>query len=87
PQLLKPGPFKVTFVTDSEYGIMSYRKYDPHSIPKVVFDLLRYFDGRRDTDKILKVIDEEQDVVLDGDMIRKLVDLEILVPVEAGNSG
>ena len=59
--------------------VVGYSGLDPIGLPKIVLDLLPYFDGGATADT-LRRIRHDRGVVLEGALIRRLVDYEILVP-------
>lgn len=81
PALLKAGRFNVISLNQDSCCVSTYSSMDPVSLPKILIDLLPYFDGRP-TDEVLQSIREEEHIALDKSLLRKLTDFQILVSSE-----
>ena len=58
---------------------MTYSPLDPIRIPVRLAQLLHYFDGRA-TSEVLEAIAQDHRLQLTPDLIRRLIDYEILAP-------
>ena len=58
--------------------MVSYSEYDPLVLPAELLAVLPRFDGRP-VEEVLRVIEEEERLRLDRDLLRRLVDFQILV--------
>jgi len=85
PERLKVGRLKVVRQARSHAQVVGYSGLDPIGLPKIVLDLLPYFDGGA-TAEILRRIRHDRGVVLEGALIRRLVDYEILVPPDTATA-
>jgi hypothetical protein len=81
PRAVRPGNFRIQPLGNDQVQIVSYSENAPLALPSVVLNLLPYFEGRT-VDEALKAIDEQEQVVLEPALVRKLLDFEILVAVE-----
>lgn len=81
PTSLKAGRFNVVFLDQDSCCVSTYSSLDPAALPKIVIDLLPYFDGRP-TDEVLQTIREQENVQLNKSLVRKLTDFQILVSSE-----
>ena len=82
PPRLRVGDFLVHRSTRSAALVVSYTEYDPLSIPKDLMEALPYFDGRP-VGEALRAIAREKKLNIDRDLIIKLTDFGILVPVQS----
>ena len=80
PARLRTGDFHVHRATPEATLVVSYNGYDPLSLPCGLMEALPYFDGRP-VDEALRAIAREKRLRLDRDLILKLVDFSVLVPV------
>lgn len=81
PRALNVGPIQLVHVRNGVARINSYDGYDPLDVPTSVMELLYYFDGRP-TEAALSAIAEERGLRLEPALVRKMVDLGLLVPAE-----
>ncbi len=81
PARLKVGAFQVVRMDQDSRRVVSYSGMDPLDLPKVLVDVLPYFDGRPTTQAIADVSTAEG-VNLDPALVRKLTDFEVLVPCD-----
>ena len=79
PARLKVGPFNTMRMEQDFSSIMSYNQFDPFDLPTPLMMLLPYFDGRP-TVEALEAIAANEDTVLSEDLIRRLIDFEVLIP-------
>ncbi len=79
PPALVVGSFDVARMERGTTRVSTYSAYDPLDIPNAVIELLQYFDGRP-TDDALAAIADERGIRVDADLVRKLVDFEMLLP-------
>lgn len=81
PARLKVGSFNTMRTEQDFYSIMSYNEFDPFYLPKSLITMLPYFDGRP-TVEALEAIVADEDTVLSEDLIRRLVDFEVLISAD-----
>lgn len=79
PTRLKPGPFTIIESTPARATVNTYRQYDPLSLPQVLLSALPHFDGRP-TEEVLQTLVEERKLRVAPELVRKLVDYQVLVP-------
>jgi len=79
PERLQVGKLEAITPGPSHARIVTYRGLDPIDLPKIVFDVLYYFDGGP-TVETLSRIRRATGVILESALVRRLVDFEILVP-------
>jgi hypothetical protein len=60
--------------------VVSYNGYDPLCLPGRLMEGLSYFYGRP-VDEVLRTIAREKKLRLDQDLVLKLIDFSVLVPV------
>jgi hypothetical protein len=78
PQQLEVGAFQVVQITGgSGARVNTYSEYDPLDVPRTVMDLLYDFDGRPTAD-VLKAIENERQIRVEPDLVRKMVDFGLL---------
>jgi hypothetical protein len=82
PARLRVGEFGIHSVTGKNVLVVSYNGHDPLRLPVGLMEALPYFDGRPVADA-LRAIERKKQLRLDPDLVRKLVDFSILVPVPA----
>jgi hypothetical protein len=80
PPALNAGSMQLVQIRHETTRVSTYSGYDPLDIPSIVMELLPYFDGRP-TEEALAAICAEHGVKLDLDLVRKMVDFALLVPV------
>jgi hypothetical protein len=80
PARLRAGDFTIHGCTTKSALVVSYNGYDPLRLPSGLMEALRYFDGRP-VAEALSAIAREKRLRLHRDLILKLVDFSILVPV------
>jgi hypothetical protein len=78
---LTVGSMQLVQITHDAARVMTYSEYDPLDIPRAMFEVLPYFDGRP-TEEALAVIESEKGMRLDPALVRKMTDFELLVPPE-----
>jgi hypothetical protein len=81
PPALRTGSFSTHLGADKVL-LQGYSGMDPLSAPRLMLDILPYFDGGP-LDETLDRIEQELGVRLESDLVRKLVDFEVLVPADA----
>jgi hypothetical protein len=81
PTALRAGSFSVRVGPENVY-LNGYSGSDELEAPRILLDILPYFDGRP-LDATLEHIEEELGVKLERDLILKLLDFEVLVPADA----
>lgn len=77
PQSLKVDNLNIVSFDGDSFCVSTYSPLDPVALPKILLDLLPYFDGRP-ADEILRAIHEEKHIKVDRALIRKLLDFQIL---------
>jgi hypothetical protein len=80
PATLNAGSMQLVQIRHETTRVSTYSGYDPVDVPNIVMELLAYFDGRP-TEDALAAIREEHGVELDLDLVRKMVDFALLVPM------
>ena len=85
PQVLRPGKMELIRLGNESCRVATYSSLDPLELPREVLDLLAMFDGRP-TDEVIESTRENRGVELGRDLLRKLVDFELLVPDENGDA-
>lgn len=81
PKRLKVGSFNLVSLDQDSCCLSSYSALDPVVLPRVVIDLLHYFDARP-TDEALVNIRNGQNIEFDTSLVRKLADFQILIPTD-----
>ena len=76
---LTVGAMQLVQITHDAARVTTYNEYDPVDIPRVVMELLHYFDGRP-TEEALTAIESERGIRLDPALVRKMTDFALLVP-------
>ena len=79
PTQLAVGSFEVARVSHQALHAVTYSDYDPIDVPLDMLALLPHFDGRP-TDEVLARFREETGKEVAADVLRKLVDYDVLVP-------
>jgi hypothetical protein len=80
PERLQPGKFKIVAMQTDYSVVESYLPSDPLKVPRRVLDLLPHFDGRP-TAEVVTEIALTTGLKVNPSLLRKLVDFEILTPV------
>lgn len=81
PSRLRVGPFTVLSMSASGCWVSGYSGFDPLDVPRALLDALPAFDGRP-TAAALAGIESVHRLRLEPALVRRLVDFEILKPVE-----
>ncbi len=81
PERLRLGSFQIVQIQAEASLVQSYINTDLLKIPQPVWEILSYFDGRPITEAVACAA-TEKGVKINPSLIRKLVDFQILVPVE-----
>lgn len=81
PVSARVGSFKVLTLNEKRVLVQSYSPYDPVELPKVLLDLLPYFDGTP-TPEVIEKIAAQHQIRLEPELVRKLVDYAILQRVD-----
>lgn len=82
PERLRAGSFETVDFSPGKTRVSTYCSYDPIDLPAQLMALLPQFDGRP-TQKIVAEIARTEGVDLEHDLLRRLVDFEILVSASA----
>jgi hypothetical protein len=64
--------------------VVSYSHYDPVRLPATLISVLPSFDGRP-VEQVLEAIAAEAQITLDRELVRMLVDFEVLAPPPAAD--
>ncbi len=80
PSRLKVGSFNMIQTGQDFYSISSYNDYDPIDLPRSLMTMLPYFDGRP-TAEVLQDVAARENTILSDDLIRRLVDFGVLIPL------
>ena len=78
PVRLGVGPFQAVVVGRERVLVTTYSAYDPLELPRLLVDVLPYFDGRP-TSETLARIRAERRINVQLDLVRRLVDFGLLV--------
>ncbi len=78
PERLAVGAFSVVVAGRERVRVMTYSEYDPLELPRLLVDVLPYFDGRP-TVEALRRIRADRNISVQPDLVRRLVDFGILV--------
>ena len=78
PGSLQAANLNVQFLNSESCKVATYSQMDPIAIPKILLDLLPYFDGRP-TEEVLSTIRKEKHIQIDQGLLRKLLDFRVLV--------
>lgn len=84
PERLVLGSLQTTGGGREHVTVTTYSPYDPLALPRLLVDVLHYFDGRP-TAQALRRIRVERGINVQPDLVRRLVDFGVLVPA-AGES-
>jgi hypothetical protein len=83
PPALNAGSIQLVQIQHEMTRVNTYNSYDPLDVPRIVMEVLHYFDGRPTEDALASIADE-RGIRLDLDLVRKMVDFGLLVqPVNA----
>lgn len=77
PAALEVGAFRVVERLQGATRLVTYSEYDPVDAPDAILSVLPSFDGRP-TDEVLSALAEERGIQMSPDLVRKLVDFDIL---------
>lgn len=77
PEAVKLGPFLVMSSDADLMRVQSYSPYDLLELPRALADVLHRFDGRPLAD-VLETMETGDNVSLDGELVRRLLDYQIL---------
>ena len=78
PARLAVGAFQTIAVGRERVRVMTYNPYDPLELPRLLVDVLPYFDGRP-TAETLRRIRAERGINVQPDLVRRLVDFRVLI--------
>jgi hypothetical protein len=78
PGRLTVGTFQTLTVGRERVRVMTYNPYDPLELPRLLVDVLPYFDGRP-TAQALRRIRTERGVNVQPELVRRLVDFGVLI--------
>jgi hypothetical protein len=81
PPRLRCGEYMVHSIAGRDALVVSYNGYDPLRLPKSLVEALPFFDGRP-VAEVLRAIEKAKHLRLDRDLLVKLADFSILVPVK-----
>lgn len=81
PAAARAGPYRVVQSSPGSSRIVGYSDFDPIDVPSELLDLLGFFDGRP-LREVLAEIEKERGVVLEEDLLRKLLDFQVLLPAK-----
>lgn len=80
PRTLRVGTFKVIGPGQRSSVVEGYDGSDSLELPNEVLDVLHHFDGSTSTTQALRTIHAESGLTIERDLVRLLVDFEILIP-------
>lgn len=78
PARLVVGPFQTVVTGRERVRVVTYSALDPLELPRLLVDVLSYFDGRSTVDALAR-IRAEQRINVQPDLVRRLVDFGVLV--------
>lgn len=82
PEVLKINyMFSYEIVAEGLSRVWGYSKYNPIELPTNIVQAIECFDGRP-TSEVLNQIKSERAITIDDDLLQKLSDYEILLPVK-----
>jgi hypothetical protein len=81
PSRLRPRELRVVLGSSERVQLVTYNEADPLSAPRALIDVLHHFDGRL-TDEVVAEIAAEHDLRLQPGLVRKLVDFDVLRPID-----
>jgi Fe-S-cluster containining protein len=82
PEVLKMNHmFRYEEVAQGLSRVWGYSKYNPIDLPTNIVRALECFDGRPNSE-VLNQIKSEREVMIENDLLQKLLDYEILLPVK-----
>ncbi len=81
PKTLRAAPVQIVPVNRLVRRVRTYLPTDPIDLPAVLVEALAHFDGRP-TAEVLQELEREDGLVLEEDLVRRLVDFEVLVSVD-----
>jgi hypothetical protein len=84
PGALTVGQFRVIGIDESGTQVEAYHGSDPLSLSRELMDVLPLFNGRPTTETLRSLADD-RGVRITPELIRRLADFEVLVPVEGEN--
>jgi hypothetical protein len=82
PPRLVVGPLQTLAAGRDHVRVATYSTFDPLDLPRLLVDVLDYFDGRP-TAETLRRIRDEQGVNVQPGLVRRLVDFGVLRPAPA----
>jgi hypothetical protein len=78
---LRVAPLRVRGVFGDVCRVESYSRYDGLDLSTLILQLLRYFDGR-EVGEVLRDIAAREEVEVEEELVRMLLDFRILVPAQ-----
>ena len=81
PARLTVGSFQTIAVGRDSVRVMTYNPYDPLELPRLLVEVLPYFDGCP-TPQALRRIRAERGINVQPDLVRRLVDFGVLIARE-----
>ena len=84
PQAVRPGRFQLQPQGNGIVQVIGYSGCDPLTLPLDLLPLLSYFEGRT-VEKALNIILEETQFEIEPDLVRRLLDFEILIEYSETN--
>jgi Fe-S-cluster containining protein len=79
PSKLRVGEFLLRSVDEQTVQVGTYSATDSLELPRELINALSYFDGLRTTDAALQQVSTEQSLELSEDLVRLMVDFQVLV--------
>ena len=81
PERLVVGQLQTVAAGRERVLVITYNLYDPLELPRLLVDVLGYFDGRP-TRETLEQIRQERDINVQPSLVRRLVDFGVLVAAD-----
>jgi hypothetical protein len=79
PASLCAGPYKTIAVHEDSSVVEGYSSGDAIELPNVVLAALHHFDSAHSTSQALRAIRQQTGVVIERDLLRMLIDFELLI--------
>ena len=80
---LKRNPkLEVEKLSENRYALIGYSPLDPIEVPKKVYDMLDFFDGKKTNDEVCRLIRQDMNIEPAEDLLCSLYQFRILVDNE-----
>ena len=83
PNRLKRNPkLEVEKLAENRYALIGYSPLDPIEVPKKVYDILDFFDGKKNNDEVCRLVHQDMHIEPAEDLLYSLYQFRILVDNE-----